>query len=157
MGLIIQKERWKTNISSMVMLHGAHAMGRGFTPYTSTLLVKVTQSAKMLKTDPNVTPINQAYSNCHRKGNSQTGTASLCGKTKAGSHTHVCGNFTKTPVTRNTTMALQVYTKRRSVWVPEGYCVDNQRRPLSESERQLNPLTFSANHNWTQWKILVEI
>lgn len=108
----------------MVMLHGAHAMGRGFTPYTSTLLVKVTQSAKMLKTDPNVTPINQAYSNCHRKGNSQTGTASLCGKTKAGSHTHVCGNFTKTPVTRNTTMALQVYTKgglsgclKATVWI----------------------------------------
>lgn len=58
------------NISSMVMLHGECAMGRGSIPYTSTLLIKVTQSARMLTTDPNVTPINQAYSNCYRKGNS---------------------------------------------------------------------------------------
>lgn len=108
----------------MVMLHGESAMGRGFTPYTSTLLIKATQSTRMLKTDPDVTPINQADSNCYRKGNSQTGTASLCGKTRTGSHTHVCRNFTKTPVTGNMTMALQVCTKgglsgclKATVWI----------------------------------------
>lgn len=95
----------------MVLLHGECATGRGSTPYTSTLLIKVTQSTRMLTTDPNVTPINQAYSNCYRKGTVATGTASLCGKTKAGSHVHICGNFIKTPVTGNSTMALQVCTK----------------------------------------------
>lgn len=86
-------------------------MGRGSTPYTSTLLIKVTQNARMLTTDPDVTPINQGTVTATEKGIVATGTASLYGKRKAGSHTHVCGSFIKTPVTGNSTMALQVCTK----------------------------------------------
>lgn len=157
MGLIIQKERWKTNISSMVMLHGESAMGRGFTPYISTLLIKATQSTRMLKTDPDVTPINQADSNCYRKGNSHNRYGQSVWENK-GWEPHACmQELYQDSSHRKHDYGTAGVHKRRSVWVPEGYCVDNQRRPLSESERQLNPLTFSANHNWTQWKILVEI
>lgn len=42
----------------------------------------------MLTTDPDVTPINQGTVTATEKGIVATGTASLYGKRKAGSHTH---------------------------------------------------------------------
>lgn len=61
MGLIIQKEKRKWNTSK----HGngtwrVCTIGRDSASYISTLLIKVMPSARMLMTDPNVTPINQA-------------------------------------------------------------------------------------------------
>lgn len=49
----------------------------------------------MLTTDPDVTPINQGTVTATEKGIVATGTASLYGKTKAGSHTHDAGALSR--------------------------------------------------------------
>lgn len=100
-------------------------MGRGSTPYTSTLLIKVTQNARMLTADPDVTPINQAYSNCYRKGNSRNRYSQSVWENKGWQpHTHMRELYQDSSH-RELDYGTAGVHKRRSVWVPEGYDVDN--------------------------------
>lgn len=56
---------------------------------------------------------------------------------------------------REYSRTIAIVHKRRSVGVPEDYCVDHQRRPLSEYV--LSPIWLLKPDLWTQWKMLIEI